>query len=252
MCWRQIGGAFKSERKAYKGWVFGAETTRWLWIFWWIIAVTNSLLLSYQLLPVHSILSGRTCTLVPMIHAGRFKNPLWWNARDPSTITEMIAEQFGRNSDAVTTWGCDFSVSPQFLLSEKDWRGGGGGQRGAEVEVRSRKEERKKKRVKHKHVTRSQRSGVMIESLCCKVALTLWPPPAFFFQDNGASSFDATLRPPRTADHSIYLGVKSAVWGQDIAFLLTLFLPHSSESFYPLLYSPPPSPSPPPLYRGGE
>lgn len=82
----------------------------------------------------------------------------------------MIAEQFGRNSDAVTTWGCDFSVSPQFLLSEKDWRGGGGGQRGAEVEVRSRKEERKKKRVKHKHVTRSQRSGVMIESLCCKVA----------------------------------------------------------------------------------
>lgn len=57
----------------------------------------------------------------------------------------MIAEQFGRNSDAVTTWGCDFSVSPQFLLSEEDWRGGGGGQRGAEVEVCSRKEERKKK-----------------------------------------------------------------------------------------------------------
>lgn len=168
MCWRQIGGAFKSERKAYKGWVIGAETTRWLWIFWWIIVVTNSLLLSYQLLPGHSILTGRTWKLVPMIHAGRFKNPLWWNVRDPSTVTEMIAEQFGRNSDAVTTWGCDFSVSPQFLLSEEDWRGGGGGQRGAEVEVCSRKEE--KKRVKHKHVTRSQRSGVMIESLCCKVA----------------------------------------------------------------------------------
>lgn len=33
MRWRQFGGALKSERKAYKGWVFGAETTRWLWIF---------------------------------------------------------------------------------------------------------------------------------------------------------------------------------------------------------------------------